>query len=270
MKEFNKLNVIGDIHGRTSWKDLVIEDAVNVFVGDYFSPYHPIPFDKQKENFLEIIQYKNEHPQTILLIGNHDEDHWHICEGYSRHDWQHLNDIKTLFEENKELFQVAYSWKNQVLVTHAGVSYIWYNRRVLKDPHLGEMSEETRLALTPDIVAAEINKLWLEDPVTPFAFRGNAHFSDYCGTSEMQSPMWIREQGLSPNDPEYSTNIFKGTGYIQVYGHTINDSIVHYSEKDNVFKGQCYMVDCLEYTKESLLIEIDEAGVRHVSHFKAD
>ena len=35
-----KYNIIGDIHGRTSWKELVIEDGINIFVGDYFSPYH--------------------------------------------------------------------------------------------------------------------------------------------------------------------------------------------------------------------------------------
>ena len=263
-----KLIVIGDIHGRTCWKELVREDAVNVFVGDYFSPYHRIPFEDQEKNFLEIVQYKKDHPSTILLIGNHDEDHWHICERYSRHDRVNLTKIQKLFEDNKEYFQAAYSFENKVLITHAGVSSWWYNRRVLKKINEAndQMSAELQHSMTPDKVAAGVNKAWLEDPITNFSFRGNCRFSDYYGTSEFQSPMWIRYEGLHP-DSDYSFNIFKGLPYIQVYGHTINDQIEHYSDPDNVFKGQCYMIDCLEYRKECLLIEIDDNEVLHVSHY---
>lgn len=32
-------NLIGDIHGRKIWQQLVREDAVNVFLGDYLDPY---------------------------------------------------------------------------------------------------------------------------------------------------------------------------------------------------------------------------------------
>jgi hypothetical protein len=28
-------NLIGDIHGRDAWQQLVREDAVNIFMGDY-------------------------------------------------------------------------------------------------------------------------------------------------------------------------------------------------------------------------------------------
>ena len=31
-------NIIGDIHGRTCWKELVQDDFVNIFVGDYLDP----------------------------------------------------------------------------------------------------------------------------------------------------------------------------------------------------------------------------------------
>lgn len=123
-------NIIGDIHGRTDWIYLVKEDAINIFVGDYFSPYdEKITFEDCKRNFLDIIEYKKKHwDNTILLIGNHDEDHWHICEYYSRHDRIHEDEIRELFEMHKGLFQVAYSIENKALVTHAGVSYVWYER----------------------------------------------------------------------------------------------------------------------------------------------
>lgn len=264
-----KYNVIGDIHGRTSWKDLVMNDVVNIFVGDYFSPYHYIPFEDQEKNFLDIIQYKKDHPQTILLVGNHDEDHWHICEGYSRHDRVNLPRIQKLFEENKDFFQAAYSIENKIIVTHAGISSWWYNRRVLKNTGRDndKISEEVSLTLTPDIVAEGVNRAWLEDPMTNFSFRSNSRYSDCYGTSEFQSPMWIREQGLTPTDFEYSYNIFKGTDYIQVYGHTINDCIEHYQDENG--KGECYMVDCLEYIKESLLIDINEDKI-YISHLNAE
>lgn len=128
-----KYNIIGDIHGRTGWKDLVREDCINIFVGDYFSPYEPIKFEDQQNNFMDIIMYKVNHPETVLLIGNHDEDHWHIHEHYSRYDAFHFIDIKTLFEENKDFFQIAYSIENKALVTHAGVSLIWYDRKANKN-----------------------------------------------------------------------------------------------------------------------------------------
>ena len=121
-----KYNIIGDIHGRTIWKELVREDCINIFVGDYFSPYDNISFEDLKKCFLEIIEYKKTHPETILLIGNHDEDHWHIHERYSRFDGYHFQEIQKLFEDNKEYFQLAYSIENKLLVTHAGVSVVWY------------------------------------------------------------------------------------------------------------------------------------------------
>jgi len=171
-----KYNIIGDIHGRTCWKQLIVSDAINIFVGDYFSPYHKaftpedlqhslhacnyrlrnqmydldtyakklkgeiqayvdsfrnqITWEQQKQNFLDIIAFKKEHPETILLVGNHDEDHWHWRSYYacSRHDYEHEDEIRSMFEQNKDLFQAAYSIENKALVTHAGLSILWLFR----------------------------------------------------------------------------------------------------------------------------------------------
>ena len=38
-------NIIGDIHARVCWKNLVQEDCVNIFVGDYFDPYEYVPHE---------------------------------------------------------------------------------------------------------------------------------------------------------------------------------------------------------------------------------
>ena len=56
-------NIIGDIHGRTSWKDLVDETCINIFVGDYFDPYQPMTIFDLKRNFLAIVEYKKGAPR---------------------------------------------------------------------------------------------------------------------------------------------------------------------------------------------------------------
>ena len=281
-------NIIGDIHSRTYWKDLVMDNAVNIFVGDYFSPYEYISFENCKNNFLEILEYKKQHPETVLLIGNHDAEYWKIDETYSRHDWDNEKEIYNLFENNKEYFQAAYSIENKVLVSHAGVSYVWYDRyknhnlsssaiylnkdypKQVKSPYTGELCDvypvpptyskakspedayklymdtyhstfdennkklnigifiewHNKLwkynkdkekfeifSVTPDEVVEFINKIWNENPGA-FGFRKNANFDDYCGTSDRQSPIWIRPETLK------SVNIFLYTKYWQIFGHT--------------------------------------------------
>ena len=52
-----KYNIIGDIHSRTNWKKLLKDDCINIFVGDYFSPYFPYSFEEQVNVFMDIILY---------------------------------------------------------------------------------------------------------------------------------------------------------------------------------------------------------------------
>lgn len=122
-----KYNVIGDIHGQDVWKKLVMDDAINIFMGDYFCPYKEIPFEQERQNFLDIIEYKKSHPDNcILLIGNHDICYWKIDEIYTRHEKFHEKDICKLFKEYGSYLQMAYSIENVGLATHAGVSWYWY------------------------------------------------------------------------------------------------------------------------------------------------
>ena len=130
MKKHN-YNIIGDIHGRADWKKLVQDEMINIFVGDYFDPYNSyddISFVECKANFLEILDYKKQHPETVLLIGNHDTAYWHNLGENNRYKHKYQPEIYQLFEDNKGLLQLAYSIENKGLVTHAGVSYVWYER----------------------------------------------------------------------------------------------------------------------------------------------
>jgi hypothetical protein len=76
--------------------------------------------------------------------------------------------------------------------------------------------------------------------------------------------MWIRETGLR------CQNIFSGTPYVQVYGHTINDDIEHFRDPSNINTGQRYMIDCLQYKTKALLIEYDDEDVQHISHLEGE
>lgn len=126
------INAIGDIHGRTVWEKLVREDCRNILMGDYFSPYHrtdEYSFENQKRNFLNIIQFKKDHPDTVLLIGNHDADHWRwsgeVC---TRHDFKNESVICDLFNENADMFTAAHcehTSSGDCLFTHAGVAMPW-------------------------------------------------------------------------------------------------------------------------------------------------
>lgn len=76
----NKILIIPDVHGRTFWKyaiDNIDKYDKVIFLGDYLDPYfwEVISFDFAISNFKEIIKFKRDNmDKVILLKGNHD---WH-------------------------------------------------------------------------------------------------------------------------------------------------------------------------------------------------
>ena len=292
-----KYNIIGDTHGRTSWKDLVISDGINIFVGDYFSPYVNMSFEDQLNNFLAIIDYKREHPETILLIGNHDDQHWkNISMRTSRFDFYNWKTIQEVFNEFSDFMQVTYNIENKVLVSHAGLSVAWYVNQLLntstnilyklnKEEECNTIEEaieefkKEAITILPEIelvngtifewknnfyfiedgkpyivnteldkISTFINNLWNKESVKCFNFSENVTtFSDSYGTSSTHGPMWIRPSTLE----EY--NIFKGKELFQVVGHTMVKKV---SQIDNIF-----YVDCLQYSKQSLIVIINDEEI---------
>ena len=126
--KYNKLNIIGDIHGRPCWKELVQDDAINIFLGDYLDSREVIFTQNELVNFLEILHYKKEHPENvILLIANHDIKYMF------GHDNPHYYNI---FYEYRNVFDgVAYA-HGDYLITHAGVSKEWYQRYFTSDEQI--------------------------------------------------------------------------------------------------------------------------------------
>lgn len=221
-------NIIGDIHGMDVWKSLVKDDCINIFVGDFFDPYtRAISFDDCKRNFLDIIDYKKAHPETIILYGNH-EIHYlfygEIEERYSRFDENHAEQIQHLLRDNAQYFNgIAYSINNLYLVTHAGVSRYWFHR------YFGPYSEQT-----PNEVTEQINNLWQLN-YRPFLVRENKKI-DITAEGPTQSPLWIRPWIME------KYNLFEGTPYKQIFGHTICREI---KEKNGLI-----CVDCLRWVEK--------------------
>ena len=124
--------IIGDIHGRDSWMDLVEKnkDCHFVFLGDYCDPYdYDIDDSEALVNLNLIINYKKYHPDNVtLIIGNHDVQYIHYPYfGTSERDKnEKLKETIKVFQENKDLFQFAYQKDNHLFV-HAGVSVWWYD-----------------------------------------------------------------------------------------------------------------------------------------------
>lgn len=125
MKTLKTISV-GDLHGHNIWKAIDPDkyDKI-IFVADYCDSFE---FSNVEilHNLKEVIQFKKRYPdKVVLLIGNHDGSYFYFpdctCQGF-RADAR--PSIEILFKENRNLFQVAYQYRNY-LWTHAGVSNKW-------------------------------------------------------------------------------------------------------------------------------------------------
>ena len=198
-----KIVVLGDIHGRTVWKDIIAKEEPDqvVFLGDYVSTYENISEVEQVANLKEILRYKDEHPETILLRGNHDTQHlgyyWAECSGYYPR-------IAELMTELKEEFLAKTQWiyiMGNTIFSHAGISTKWLaaNRLTLDGINALEPSELFGFSIKYD---------W-----------------DVYGTSPEQPPTWIR--------PKTLVNVMI-PGYDQVVGHTVVERCLNMKDSNDI------------------------------------
>ena len=69
-----KTLVLGDIHGRTIWKDIIKKENPDkvIFLGDYVTTHEGISSEQQISNLEEILTYKEENSDKVILLrGNH-------------------------------------------------------------------------------------------------------------------------------------------------------------------------------------------------------
>ena len=134
-----KILINPDIHGRVFWKySIEHKDEFDkiIFLGDYLDAYSPDLLLKEEDNFKEIIQFKKDNPdKVILLLGNHDCHYINdkIYEASRYNSFKH-NSYQKLFLDNIDLFQLIYIY-NKYLFSHAGVYQKWIdlNKLTLKD-----------------------------------------------------------------------------------------------------------------------------------------
>jgi hypothetical protein len=169
MKRNNNILTIGDIHGRSAWKEIIFggqtefffwkqaveEDYLDhegkykfqidwdkiIFVGDYVDSFNVSNTDIL-ENLKDIILFARTYPElVVLLLGNHDIQYIVPNEWCSGHRPEMSFDLNEIFTKNETLFRIAYldeieseykgkTYTIRTLWTHAGVSYGWYNELI--------------------------------------------------------------------------------------------------------------------------------------------
>lgn len=221
-----KILPIGDIHGRTIWKDIIAKEQPDqvVFVGDYLDTHEKVSGAEQLYNLQEIIAYKIANPQTILLIGNHDHHYWPGVgyTGTSGYQPGMAMSFEICFQENKSLFQMCYVDENKIVYSHAG-----FSDKFLRS--IGVVGTDKF-----DI----INDTFIARPKTFCFYRGD--FSGY-GEHSLQSCIWIRPRSLYDNRIQQ----------LQVIGHTHVEKISHPAKSTR--KG-FYLIDALGNPNPSYIV----------------
>lgn len=221
-----KTIIIGDIHGRNIWKEIVSKESYDrvIFVGDYFDSFN-IPGIEQIHNFKEICQFaRDSNKEVILLVGNHELHYMHIGEKYQGFQATLQFDISSIIYQNLDLLGMIYQFDN-VIVTHAGVSPIWMDDNFGKDWSFLDMSDK-------------INELFR---FRPRSFRFDGFDSE--GDDIICSPVWIRPSSLLKSNNQDSGRI--KDHFIQVFGHTRLNAD-HLLNRDKWAGPRFFAVDTLE------------------------
>ena len=219
-----KIVVLGDIHGRDIWKEIVAEDYdadCFVFLGDYVSShdrrlmYNDEAQINNLKDILDFAEFENAMTpgRVILLRGNHDMQHlgyyWAECSGINWHVQDKMMQMKERFLANTQWVFVH----DNIVYSHAGVSNVWMQKNGLTDIN-------------------QINDL---EPSEKFGFTP-CKLSDYCGDSVTQPPTWIRPWALFGNT---------FGDYTYVVGHTSERDIVFMKDaaikqyKESYFDDNC-------------------------------
>lgn len=230
MKSNIKYLIIPDLHGRAFWREPVMEtlqdtDAHIVFLGDYHDPY-PQEFDyddlgyllKSVDQFKEIIELKKQNPDRItLLLGNHDCGYAisdNICS--SRMDRSHQRELESLFQDNRNLFQLAEECDiagRHIVFSHAGILKGWVDLvwgEDILDPNFN--------------VVDQLNNAWLTDHYGILDSLGNYDNYRGWGGFEYGSPVWSDIRAWLYVTPE-ETFGFNIVGHTQVARPVILDTI---------------------------------------------
>ncbi len=229
----SKLVVIGDIHGKTIWEDIIYKEQPDkvIFLGDYVTSHDNISPDNQLRNLLEILALKEYNPNdTILLRGNHDIDmlgyYWAECYPLEPKVKQEMSKdpLKSRFLNLTQWIYIDEELKT--VFSHAGISEYWLD-------HISGIKS-----------IYDINN---QEPSVIFGFWPDSLLDTY-GDSKTQPPTWIRPPILC----KYNIK-----DWDQVIGHTRTCKGIVNVSKAAKYNQNIWLCDTLE-DKEYLVINNGE------------
>lgn len=243
-----KYVIIGDVHGRTIWRDIVEKESDSdkiIFLGDYCSTHNPVAIseDQEIEELYAILDFKEKNKDKVVLLrGNHCcqmlDYHWAECYPKVRPkvaQYVRTKDVTGWFLNSTQwIYQIP---DTNIVCSHAGISNTWLNNV----SQYYKMIKRTELTNISDI-----NNL---EPCEAFAFTPSDMWDNY-GDSLTQPCTWIRPTSLNED---------KLPNIIQVVGHTRDyekGCIYHYGK-------EIWCIDALSDDKSSeyLVIENGEFKV---------
>ena len=257
-----KTIIIGDVHGRDQWKQIVAQEKdadTVIFLGDYFDSFD-ISAVEQMHNFKEIVEFKetsftnagtdDQHKtRVVMLIGNHDYHYFPEINDSSTSGYQTRMAlvIKQLIGEKRDHLQVAHRM-GEFVFSHAGMSSEWL--------------DDTVVDWTEENMVGKINELF---KYTPLALDYRSYRmlnstevigSGGYGNESYQGPMWIRPKALmSVNKDTLRKKI------IQVVGHTYQNEI---DKEGKATGGRYYFVDVQETSQEYMIITDGQISFNNV------
>lgn len=229
-----KIIALGDTHGRSYWKEVIQKETFDrfVFIGDYFDSKENISPENQIQNFEEIIQFKeNNKEKVVLLIGNHD---YHYFKGtnvkYTQYQLSHASIFQELLEDAfaKNYLQMSFLHEN-ILFTHAGATKTWTRNN----------------SIDLNNISNSINELFQNNRLA-FSFTPGLNKSSI-GDDKEQSPIWVRPFSLVTDKIDH---------YVQVVGHTQKEHIL--------LRDHINLIDCLGKSQEYFIWEDGEKRVGKV------
>jgi len=144
-----KVLFIGDIHGLSEW-DQIAKNGLKqfyeiVFLGDYVDSFY-VKTGEQLYNLNNLCTFirKNKNNKVTALLGNHDYAYIHNIDSISGKQYMHAYEYKKIFDDNKDLFQMAWGYTNLItkkytLATHAGITSKFYKEHIESNMEESEM-----------------------------------------------------------------------------------------------------------------------------------
>lgn len=235
----------GDLHGRIYAFEKAAEQFekekldILCLIGDYVdSKYYT---SVEIKHLLEhVIQYKRDNmDRVILLLGNHDWQYMYgveyRCSGYRP---EMKDDLYKLFNDNKELFKVA--WRNgDYMATHGGLLSEWVYRY---SNRLDYYADKFNIDRVNDIdlllnAISETPDRWILATIPDI--RGGGH-------SSIGGPIWADKSEIQNKNK--ASCLHK---YVHIVGHSRVDKIETYEHKGGPIT---VFIDCLSESDQFLIL----------------